>query len=229
MRIEINKLIKEYDNNKVLEIDSAIFESGKIYSIMGPNGSGKTTLLRLIGDIEGKTSGTISIQGMKKIDRNHVAYMPQSPYMFDTTVIKSLDIGLSKDSIKKSELMGVLDSVGLLKLAQRKANKLSGGESQRLALARVLILNRKLILLDEPASATDLKGITQIENFILERHRKTNNTIIFTTHNPAQAMRVSDEMLFMFGGKIIEKGRPDKLLKNPNTELLERFLINWRI
>ncbi|MFZ7133314.1 MAG: ATP-binding cassette domain-containing protein [Eubacteriales bacterium] len=229
MKIEIKKLLKNYDSHCILNIEEMIFESGRIYAVMGPNGSGKTTLLRILSGLIDITSGELLYQGIKSIHRDQVAYMPQKSYMFNTTVLKNLKIGLKDLNIDNKYLLEALDNVGIKELAHRNARHLSGGEAQRVALARVLVLHRDLVLLDEPASATDLAGITRIENYIKKMHKEQKNTIIVTTHSPAQAMRLADEMLFMMHGEIIEKGDPKNLIKKPTTELLETFLKNWRI
>jgi ABC-type phosphate transport system ATPase subunit len=106
---------------------------------------------------------------------------------------------------------------------------LSGGEAQRVALARTLILGRSLVLLDEPASATDISGVQLAENYIRTVNKGDGSTIVFSTHNPSQAAHVADEVIMMFRGKIVEKGSPSKVFDSPEEQETKDFLQHWRI
>jgi len=110
-----------------------------------------------------------------------------------------------------------------------RGNKLSGGEAQRMAVARMIAKPRKLLLLDEPTSSTDIRGTDAIENTLLEYAKETRCTLIFSTHSPAQVLRLAEEVIFLNQGRILEKGSARDVLGNPQTESARLFLQHWRI
>lgn len=233
MRVELLNTKKTYNGKTVLDIDSLIFDSGKTYAILGANGSGKTTMLRILAGIDSADSGRVYYDGMESPKEKYAAYMPQSTYMFDLTVLENVILGIKYKGISDSEVrdraMHALESVGMKDFYNSKARSLSGGEAQRVALARTLLLGKSLLLLDEPASATDIKGVALVENYIKSTSKKHGATIAFTTHNPSQASRLADEVIVMYNGRVIEKGSPSVLFSSPQEQETKDFLKSWRI
>ncbi|MGE5628962.1 MAG: energy-coupling factor ABC transporter ATP-binding protein [Solirubrobacterales bacterium] len=233
MKVEVLKAEVTRAARKILDVTDLTLESGKIYAIIGPNGSGKTTLLRQIAGLDHDSSCKILYDGSTDFPKDKVAYMNQNVYMFDTSVRKNLILGIESLNFSKSEMDSIvkfsLDRVGMGGFLESKAKFLSGGEAQRIGLARILIMKKDLILLDEPSSATDIAGAELIENYIREVNKLDGRTFIFSTHNPSQAQRIAHEIIFLSSGKILEKGIPSIVLNNPENKETERFLKNWRI
>lgn len=229
MRISINKLKKQYGRKTVIDIDCLELESGKIYAILGPNGSGKTTLLRILSGLENKDEGEIYYDGMPQLYEGGAAFLTQKPYLFDLSVLSNVLLGLTKGSEDKKKAVHALEHVGMQELLDRKARSLSGGEAQRTALARTLVLEKKLVLLDEPASAVDVLSINLVDKYIKHTNNRDKSTIIVTTHNPSQAVRLADEIIVLWNGEVIEKGQPLEVVNYPKSERTVEFLKNWRI
>jgi ABC-type sulfate/molybdate transport systems ATPase subunit len=122
-----------------------------------------------------------------------------------------------------------LERVGMENFLSARGDTLSGGETQRMALARMLACPRELVLLDEPTSAADIAGIDRIESALLEYRRECGCTLIFSTHAPSQAMRLADEILFLEHGVIVEHGPSERVLHAPESAQVQAFLKHWRI
>ncbi|MCX7841450.1 MAG: ABC transporter ATP-binding protein [Clostridia bacterium] len=213
MRVRLKNIKKAYKGRLVLNIEELTFESGMIYAIQGSNGSGKTTLLRIIAGIEAPDSGEVVFQGDDGAGRRQIAYMPQKPYIFDMTVMDNVLLGIRNMSCDSKLALEALRKVGMESFMGQNGKKLSGGEAQRVAAARTLVLGRKLVLLDEPASSVDVCSMRLIEEYIREANRKSGATVIFTTHNPSQAARMANESILIENGTIKDKGEPSRLFK----------------
>lgn len=233
MRVKLLNVKRVFDNKTVLDIDKLMLESGKIFAVLGPNGSGKTTMLRIMAGIDRDFSGSVCYNGVEKIYDNSIAYMPQNVYMFDLTVIENVMLGIKSGGIRSSDARSraeyALTCVGMSGFSNVKARSLSGGEAQRVALARTLVLGKSLVLLDEPASATDISGIELVERYIKKVNGKDGSTIVFTTHNPSQAVRMADEVIIMHCGRLIEKGSPASVFDSPRKQETKDFIRSWRI
>lgn len=222
--IELQNITKQYAGRTILNIPQLSFESGKRYALIGVNGSGKTTLLRIIAGIMKPDTGEV-----RNVPLESMGYMPQSPYAFGFTVRKNVEIALFKSPEATKQAMKALEAVGMAALADARGNKLSGGETQRMAFARMIALPRKLLLLDEPTSAADIRGIDQIEETLLRYVKATRCTVILSTHSPAQALRLADEIIFLDQGKIAEQGASEKVLKKTQNNRTKLFLQHWKI
>ena len=155
--------------------------------------------------------------------------MPQQTYLFDTTVIKNVALGMGNSKEAKLRIDKALEYVGMSNFANKKAIELSGGESQRVAIARLLVRRRELVLMDEPSSATDIAGNGMFTDYIKKVNDNGKTTIIFITHNPGIAIKIADESVFMKDGKIIEAGISKEIIYSPKTQEMKIFLENWRI
>ena len=222
--IEIIHITKKASERTILNIPNLIFSEGRRYALIGENGSGKTTLLRIMAGILKPDTGR-----MKNIPMDSMGYMPQSSYAFSFSVQKNVEIALSNSTDTADQALIALKAVGLASLAAVRGNKLSGGETQRMAFARMIAKPRRLILLDEPTSSTDIKGMDQIESLLLRYASQTGCTVIFSTHSPAQALRLAEQVVFLDQGKIAEQGPATRVLKKPQNESTRLFLQHWRI
>lgn len=229
MKIILRAVKKCYNGREVLNIENLEFESGKIYALLGPNGAGKTTLLRVIAGAEKPDEGSIYYNGIDSIKDGSIAYLPQKPYLFDMTVMDNVCIGFKKSDNVLLKADKALKYLGMEGFKNSKMLGLSGGEAQRVVIARTLVLEKKLVLLDEPLSSVDISSMQLVEDYIKKVNKRDGSTIIFSTHSPSQALRVADEALFMQDGKVIEKGAPLNLLNSPKEKETADFLKNWRI
>jgi tungstate transport system ATP-binding protein len=198
-----------------LSVDNCVIESGNVYSVLGPNGSGKTTLLNTLAFLHAPSSGTLVFKG-RTVDysdrpgvlalRRQVGYLMQNPYLFNMSVFDNIAYGLKvrgrpgEETNKRVE--SVMTRLSLSHLAGRNAHRLSGGESQRVAMARTLVLDCDVVLLDEPTSSVDVHNVRAVEEAILQFNREKKTTIIFTTHSHDQAYRMSGSLLSIINGRI---------------------------
>lgn len=228
--IRLEGVAVKYGGRIVFGVERLGFEAGKSYAILGANGSGKTTLLRLLSGNLKPHSGTVVFDdGLKPSD---IAYMPQKPYAFGFSVWRNVSLALpgrvAKDRAREFAL-SALTRVGMQDFANQKGNRLSGGEQQRMAFARMIVRPHRLLLLDEPTSSTDIAGNDQVENALKEYRQQTGCTIIFASHSLSQAMRIADEALFLDSGRVVESGLADKVIREPESEEGKAFLQHWRV
>jgi len=222
--ISVRDVLVQAGSRVILDIPLLEFEEGKRYGLVGENGSGKTTLLRLLAGVMQPTQGEVTRQ-----DPNGLGYMPQSPYAFSFSVLRNVEMALENSPERRAKAARALEMVGMENFLSARGNKLSGGEAQRMAVARMIAKPRKTLLLDEPTSSTDIRGTDSIENTLLEYAQSTGCTLIFSTHSPAQVLRLAQEVIFLEQGKILEKGPARDVLENPQTESARLFLQHWRI
>lgn len=196
MEVKIENLKKYYDGKEILNIDKMTIEKNIITSVIGPNGSGKTTLLGIIGGLEVDHSGTILYDGNKlnKDIANNMTTVFQKPYLFKRTVYENIEYPLKIRSIKKEKrnkmVLDIIDRLEISDLKDKRADLLSGGESQKVALARAVVFNPDLLLLDEPTSNIDPESIKIMEREILRFNRDTKSTVLIVTHNMEQSERL---------------------------------------
>lgn len=228
MMISLKNIRKKYGDRMVLEVKDIDFEENSVYAILGPNGSGKTTLLRILAGVERDFDGQVS-SAHNGLSYGDVAYLPQKPYLFDLTVMDNMILGIKGQNDAQAKAFEALKQVGMEDFAKAKMCSLSGGESQRVALARTMVCGCGIILLDEPASSVDIKSMRLLEDCIRSAVQKKRTTLIFTTHNPSQALRLASEVIVLIAGEIAEKGNPETVLKNTSNAKTSDFLENWRL
>ncbi len=213
--MRVNEFSKTYEGRTVLDFSGMELESGKIYAVIGANGSGKSTFAKCLAGIipADKKSEVLD----KKIS---VGYMPQKSYAFSMSVEKNISLG-GNDQAHAKRLMQELQ---ITHLAKKKANRLSGGETARMALARVLMKSFDMMILDEPTAAMDIETSSLSEKLIREYCEETGCALILVTHSLQQAKRVADEVLFFYQGKLMETGVKEKVLYTPEQAETKRFL-----
>ena len=225
---------KTYDKKVVLDVDGLIFEKGKRYAVIGSNGSGKSTLLKIIGGLIKPDKGAF-FETDFPVDGNTVCYMAQTSYAFDLSLKRNVYVacpGLPRLKSREKRLYfknrcnKIISDMGLWELRNKNALKLSGGETQRMAMCRVFASKHELLLLDEPTSAMDVGATAIAEKILLNYCDEFAPTVIFATHSVNQAARIADEILFLSDGKIAERGAPDAILNNPSSDELKSFLSN---
>jgi len=227
--IELKDVTKSYGEITALDHVNLKVRQGEVFTIAGPNGSGKTTMLRIMAFIDTPTSGKVHFDAVKVGDDNRsqirtkCTMVFQKTTLFNTTVHKNVAYGLKLRGFSKKETEEkVKEALSLVKLAgyeKRLAKKLSGGEQQRVSLARALVLNTKLLLLDEPTANLDPKNVSIIEEIISRVNREFNTTIVMATHNMFQAETLTNRVALLLGGKIAQVGAPQEVLRGPSIKL----------
>ncbi|NMA86215.1 MAG: ATP-binding cassette domain-containing protein [Tissierellia bacterium] len=207
MEVYVEDIKKYYSERLVLDIDNLKFKKGKITGIIGPNGSGKTTLLHIIAGLDKEFSGTVKYNG-EMLDKNiyrEMTLVTQKPYLFRRTVRDNIAYPLKIRNYKKEnmseEIKNIIDRFEIEDLKNKKAHLLSGGESQKVNLARAMVFKPKLLLLDEPTSNIDPESIKIMEREILRFNKETKGTILVVTHNMEQSKRLCEDIIYLERGK----------------------------
>lgn len=237
MIISIENLKKEYGNREVLKDISFTVNKSEVVSIIGPSGGGKSTLLRCINLLEEINGGDIFYKGKsiqhKEMDlgefRSKVGMVFQQFNLFNNlNVIENCILGpMNVLKISKNEALETarkyLEKVGMSDFAYAKVTRLSGGQKQRVAIARALCMNPDVILFDEPTSALDPEMVGEVLKVMTEL-AKEGLTMIVVTHEMEFAREVSNKIVFMDGGHILEEGRPEDIFIKPKFDRTKEFL-----
>ena len=239
MFLEVKNISKKYEDKYAIKDVSFSLEKGKFLCLLGPSGSGKSTILHSIGGFI-KHEGEIildgkSIKNLSPEDRD-VSTVFQSFGLFPhMNVLKNVMYGLKfneKDKSKKekeAEAREVLRIVGLNGYEKRYPSELSGGEKQRVALARSLVVRPKILLMDEPLSALDAKLRSEMQFEIRRIQRELNITTIFVTHDQKEAFVMADEIIIINHGELVAKGAPQDIYNHPKNEFTLDFIGNKNI
>ncbi|MGM3191852.1 sulfate/molybdate ABC transporter ATP-binding protein [Dickeya dadantii subsp. dieffenbachiae] len=237
MSIEVHNVNKQFGQFRALNQINLSIQSGELVALLGPSGCGKTTLLRIIAGLETPDSGSIvfhgeDVSGHDVRDR-HVGFVFQHYALFrHMTVFDNVAFGLrmkpkairpSKRDIE-TKVRELLNMVQLEWLADRYPEQLSGGQRQRIALARALIVEPRILLLDEPFGALDAKVRKELRRWLSRLHEDINLTSVFVTHDQEEAMEVADRIVLMNKGVIEQIGTPDEVYNRPATEFVYNFL-----
>lgn len=215
--IIIKNLVKKFSSGFTLKIDELNIDDGERVALIGANGSGKSTLLKILAGVESPDSGSVEYSFDK------IGYQPQEPFCFRGTVEYNIALGG-----KNIDINSVLKEYNLADLRKQKVSKLSGGEKQRMCLARIMSGEYPCFLLDEPLSAVDIETSEQLEQSVVRRCEEQNATLIFSTHLPSQALRISTKILLLHNGEIAEYD-DTRDLSNPKSEFGKKFISQWRI
>ncbi len=231
--ISLKQVTKRFGEMVAVDAISLDIPQGDFFAMLGPSGGGKTTTLRMIGGFEGPTEGTIELAGREVTHappyRRDVNTVFQSYALFPhLSIERNVAFGLQRKKVPKAELrQRVAEALELVELqgyGSRKPAQLSGGQQQRVALARALILRPKVLLLDEPLAALDLK-LRQTMQLELKRiQRETGVTFVFVTHDQQEALTMSDRIAVMSDGWVEQIGSPTDIYHHPATSFVAGFI-----
>lgn len=238
MYLQLKNLYKKYQNNTVVNNFNIDVKKGELISILGPSGCGKTTTLRMIAGFIAPTSGEVFLSEEKITDYppeiRPVSTVFQNYALFPhLTVYENIEYGLRyplkvgkklDKKEKKERTQKMISLVNLKGLENRRIDQLSGGQQQRVALARSLVLEPKVLLLDEPLSNIDTKLRETVRNEIRRIQKKLGITMIFVTHDQEEAMSISDRIIVMNEGNIEQIGTPREIYTFPETVFVAEFI-----
>ncbi|PIZ27043.1 MAG: ABC transporter ATP-binding protein [Chloroflexi bacterium CG_4_10_14_0_8_um_filter_46_9] len=234
--IKVVDLSHNYSERKVLENITLSIAKGEVFALIGPTGVGKTTLLRLIDLLEIPSSGEIYFDGRcipesgkQRVEiRRRMAFVLQKPQVFNLSVYDNIACGLrwrgEKKDRTKEKVDRILETVDLRGYKNRNARTLSGGEAQRLALARAAVVEPEVLLLDEPTANLDPISTEKIEQFISYLIRQRNTTIIMATHDMPQGQHLANRIGVLLDGKIVQTGDVEQVFRSPQDEEVANFV-----
>lgn len=230
--LELKKIRKSYEGIEVLKNINLKIEKGEIVSILGPSGCGKTTLLNLILGLTQVSEGRIIFDGeditQMPMEKRGFNIVFQDYALFpNLNVYENIVYGLkNKPNISTTkEVQDLINLLGLGKHLTKKIEELSGGQKQRTALARTLVMKPKILLLDEPLSALDGVIKESIKQKIKEIVRDFKLTTIIVTHDPEEALTLSDKVLIVNEGQISQFGTPEEIIKKPANDFVSEFIL----
>ena len=238
-QILLNGIVKSYGKEVVVKNLDLLVEPGEFLTILGPSGCGKTTTLRMIAGLEEPNQGNITLDDTVVFSRNEGVVIPPEarnlglifqsyalwPHM---TVEKNITLALKEQKISKDEiasrLTNALDMVQLTGYAERYPSELSGGQQQRVAVARLIALRPTILLMDEPLSNLDAKLRTEMRASLKRLHRDLDATTVYVTHDQIEALTLSDRVIIMNEGQIMQEGSPYDIYHHPTNIFVAEFI-----
>ena len=208
---------KSYNGNTVLSLPSLEFRPATIYAILGANGAGKSTRLRILGGLEASDSGSVALKDIS------AGFLPQKPFALYMSTMKNLLANSDRDEAAEIRARKLITAMQLDGLENQNAKSLSGGETARMALCRLLMRDYEFLLLDEPTTAMDMESTLLAEETVRSYRDRTGCTVLLITHSVAQAKRLADEVIFLDHGRLDTFG-PSDLLVHPDTPAFRKFL-----
>ena len=205
---------KTYEGRTVLDFPGLELQPGKIYAIIGANGSGKSTFAKILARI------LPADRKGKPVSLGSIGYMPQKNYPFRMTTKQN--ILLNGSDVHRAEAL--MDALHIRHLETKRADKLSGGETARMALARLMMKQYDLVILDEPTAAMDMETTVLSENLIVSYVKESGCALVLVTHSLQQARRIADEVLYFHKGELAEAGTKEQVLNDPASEKTRQFL-----
>ena len=231
--LELKNVKKSYDGTPVLTDISLNIEDGEIVSILGPSGCGKTTLLNLILGIVDSDGGQIIYNGQDitnvPMEKRGFNIVFQDYALFpNLNVYQNITYGLrnNPEISSREEVEDLIRLLGLEEHLNKRIGQLSGGQKQRVALARTMVMKPKILLLDEPLSALDGVIKESIKDRIKTIAREYNLTTIIVTHDPEEALTLSNRVMIINEGQIAQFGRPDEIISRPENGFVKKFILN---
>jgi tungstate transport system ATP-binding protein len=232
--VEIRDLLVLRGDHPALQLDYLEILEGEVLAVVGPNGAGKSTLLLTLARLLRPKQGEIIFSGQPAsavsdtVYRRRLALVMQDPLLFDTSVFENVASGLKFRGAPKDEIRHKvplwLERLGVAHLSKRRAGQLSGGEAQRVSLARALVLEPELLLLDEPFSALDPPTRSGILDDLGPLLKETFTTTVFVTHDLQEAAQLSGRMAVVIGNRLRQVGQAEALFKAPADDEVARFL-----
>jgi tungstate transport system ATP-binding protein len=232
--IQIRDLFIQRNGRNTLQIDSLDIQRGETLTIVGPNGAGKSTLLLALARLLKPSHGDIvydgkSLQQWDELEyRRRISFVFQSPLLMDMTVQQNIALGLKFRGVPKQEIrerVGKwMNQLGVESLSKRRAGQLSGGEAQRVSLARAFVLEPELLLLDEPFAALDPPTHAKLLDDLAALLRENHRTAVFVTHNLNEAAKVSHRIAVIVAGMLRQVGTAKQIKSKPADETVAAFL-----
>ncbi|MHB1405988.1 MAG: ABC transporter ATP-binding protein [Desulfitobacteriaceae bacterium] len=231
--VELHNVDKSFGGNKVVKNLNLQIREGEFLTMLGPSGCGKTTTLRMIAGFEDVTTGTIMIEGENVVNkppyRRNVNTVFQSYALFPhMNVYDNIAFGLTEKKVKKEEIrQRVTEMLSLVQMdgyEKRMPSQMSGGQKQRVAIARALVNRPKVLLLDEPLGALDLKLRKQMQVELKHLQRKLGITFVYVTHDQEESLTMSDRIAVMNNGVLEQIGPPDNIYNQPATKFVADFI-----
>lgn len=218
--LSAQQLSRFVDGEAIVDTVDFEVEPGDVFVIFGPSGAGKSSLLRLLNRLDEPSSGTVRVRGQDYRDiqpqrlRKQVGMVPQQPTLIDGTVAENVSWGprLRGAPVDRERVNDLLDRLGLSGFADREAGDLSGGEAQRVAIARTLYNEPDIVLLDEPASSLDADAARQVETLLSDVMRDLSITAILVTHDTERARRLGTRGIRLEDGRVAQRGSIDAIL-----------------
>jgi putative ABC transport system ATP-binding protein len=219
-RLEAIELSFAVDDTPIVRGIDLTVPPGETLCVVGPSGAGKSTFLRLLNRLEEPTGGTVSLDGVdyRTLDpielRARVGLVPQEPALRPGTVRENVTVGarLRGESVPESRVTSLLDRVDLAGYGDRTVAGLSGGEAQRVAIARTLLVDPDVLLLDEPTASLDRTAQARIETLLTDLFAGSERTVVLVTHDEAQVDRIADRVVRFADGTIVDTGRPTEVV-----------------
>lgn len=231
--LELKNIKKSYDGVTVLKNIDLTISDGEIVSILGPSGCGKTTLLNLILGLTDADSGKIIFDGQDitnvPMEKRSFNIVFQDYALFpNLNVMQNITYGLKNtpNISTQEEVNELIELLGLKPHLNKKIDQLSGGQKQRVALARTMVMKPKILLLDEPLSALDGVIKESIKEKIKQIARDYHLTTIIVTHDPEEALTLSDKVLIVNDGSISQYGAPEEIITTPQNAFIKEFILN---
>lgn len=231
--LELRNIRKKYDGVTILDDLSLSIQQGEIVSILGPSGSGKTTLLNLILGLTEADSGKImfnnkDITNTSMEERGFNIVFQDYALFPNLNALQNITYGLkNKPGIStQEEVQELIELLGLKEHLDKRIDQLSGGQKQRVALARTMVMKPKILLLDEPLSALDGVIKESIKERIKTIAKEYHLTTIIVTHDPEEALTLSDRVLIINQGKISQYGKPEEIIGQPGNQFVQDFILN---
>ncbi|NOZ72320.1 MAG: phosphate ABC transporter ATP-binding protein [Chloroflexi bacterium] len=231
--LSLHDIHHRYGERTVLRLEHLDICEGELLALVGPSGAGKSTLLRLLNFLEAPTQGTVLYHGQAytpttlPLDiRRRITTVFQQPYLLNTSVYHNVTYGLRLRGNRNGQALveEILETVGLSSLRDAPARTLSGGEAQRVSLARGLVLEPEIFLLDEPTANLDPANVRLLENIILHANRNHRTTIVLVTHNIWQARRLAQRVAFLFDGELLEVSPTTQFFESPQHPKSAAFI-----
>jgi putative spermidine/putrescine transport system ATP-binding protein len=231
--IELRNVTKTYGDVVAVDRLDLVVQPGEFVTLLGPSGSGKTTTMMMVAGFEDHTDGSVLIDG-QPVDRlppreRNLGVVFQNYALFPhMSALENVEFALRMRKIPRNERRKradeALDRVGLGKMGGRKPRQLSGGQQQRVALARALVFNPAALLLDEPMAALDKRLREQMQEEIKTLQKSLGISVLFVTHDQDEAMAMSDRIVVMKDGRIVQSGAPEEVYNEPQTDWVASFL-----
>lgn len=230
---QLSNLVKRYEQRTILSLEALEIQRGEILALVGPSGAGKSTLLRILGLLEAPTSGALRFMGEAVAGsslpglalRRRITMVFQRPLLLNRSVRANIAYGLRlRGERSDDKVLEAMEQLGVAHLARQNTRVLSGGEAQRVSLARAMVLDTEVLLLDEPTANLDPYNVNLIESAVRRMNEQQGKTVILVTHNVFQAHRLAARTALLLDGKLVEVAPTEAFFNAPQDERTAAFV-----